>query len=947
MKESARFSPRTSSPRGQGALRVLQTALVAALAIALLTSLFLGLTLSSSTAILDPRLVGPPSSGAAARLLRVLPTVVRGGESEEEGEHTPAAVALLYEEDTFDPIRADIRQWMGSQHECLRSLSRPLAEDSPVPGGGGPFPPSRAGPLSLVAPPRGRGRSLRDNSPNNGALVQPLLRGAGPRVPNIVHFVFDNEQEEDDEGGRMSPPPFTFAHYATVASALKLLRPDRAILSYTRSEPDGLFWDMARPFLEVRRVAAPGAPRASPTTTSASTTTTTTTITRGARSEALKIAALLEFGGIALDLGIVTLRPFLRDRLLAAAVLSPSSSSSSSSTPADIVALVEDDAVPLVSFSDAPVLLAVKGAGALRHRYLALRAGSPETPPGSDPTVAVLPLADFTAPLVCSRPGPEGAATATTAARADQSTDKTALLDLRDTAAAQPGCASSAAALLRAANFSLATLLECDDAAPAPLSVSALLAPYVPTPLVSVVVPCSGGGGDVSAVLETVKSVVAQRFRSWELLLAVGSCGAGGAAPAGVHPPAHASSSGVPPHADGAHGDCVRLVQAWVDANYPASEPGGPPPPPIVVIRAPEATEGEEGILSASGSTAALLNLALSRARGHLVTVLRSGDKISPDYFYEAQAALSADPNLGLIYSDQQFFGQSSWYWDVPEWDPVAPLARGPLPVMTVYRRSLWEAVGGYSSSLPRGNEDYDFWLKLVEVGVRGKKISPGKALVFAHVPAAAAEEEEEVAEVAAASSAAPPTSTLPPPPLRLSPTDTALLRMRHPTLFHPAALLPEHDIAATISEATLEMFVARHAATAAATTAATPPTPLLEDRFSLLLWLATSLLHRGAADEADAMLAELASLPAVEALPIYSRRVGYQASLLSLRVACARGDKGAAATRAQALAAAYPALQGVSHFEFLLKQCAGGIEVRPAAPAAAAAGGWAWGWGW
>lgn len=35
--------------------------------------------------------------------------------------------------------------------------------------------------------------------------------------------------------------------------------------------------------------------------------------------------------------------------------------------------------------------------------------------------------------------------------------------------------------------------------------------------------------------------------------------------------------------------------------------------------------------------------------------------------------------------------------------------------------------VGGYSAVLPYGNEDYDFWLKLMEIGIKAKKlIGPG-----------------------------------------------------------------------------------------------------------------------------------------------------------------------------------------------------------------------------
>jgi GT2 family glycosyltransferase len=83
---------------------------------------------------------------------------------------------------------------------------------------------------------------------------------------------------------------------------------------------------------------------------------------------------------------------------------------------------------------------------------------------------------------------------------------------------------------------------------------------------------------------------------------------------------------------------------------------------------------------------------------------------------------MSTKPDLQLIYSDQQFFGESQWLRSVPNFSSSATKS-GPLPVMSLYLRSLFEDVGGYSSSLPWGNEDYDFWLKLVEHGVRHQKL--------------------------------------------------------------------------------------------------------------------------------------------------------------------------------------------------------------------------------
>lgn len=42
---------------------------------------------------------------------------------------------------------------------------------------------------------------------------------------------------------------------------------------------------------------------------------------------------------------------------------------------------------------------------------------------------------------------------------------------------------------------------------------------------------------------------------------------------------------------------------------------------------------------------------------------------------------------------------------------------------MSLYPRKLSKEIGGYTSILPYGHEDHDFWMKIMEVGVRSRKL--------------------------------------------------------------------------------------------------------------------------------------------------------------------------------------------------------------------------------
>ena len=66
-----------------------------------------------------------------------------------------------------------------------------------------------------------------------------------PRIPRIAHFVF---------GLRPQAEPFHLVHYLAIASCAEVLAPD-AIHLHCHELPYGFYWDLARPLVELRRVA--------------------------------------------------------------------------------------------------------------------------------------------------------------------------------------------------------------------------------------------------------------------------------------------------------------------------------------------------------------------------------------------------------------------------------------------------------------------------------------------------------------------------------------------------------------------------------------------------------------------------------------------------------------------------------------------------------------------
>ena len=69
--------------------------------------------------------------------------------------------------------------------------------------------------------------------------------------------------------------------------------------------------------------------------------------------------------------------------------------------------------------------------------------------------------------------------------------------------------------------------------------------------------------------------------------------------------------------------------------------------------------------------------------------------------------------SIGVVYGDAQLFGESSEISRVPDFS-LARLVEGNfIDACAVYRRSVWEEVGGYDENMLLGWEDWEFWLRV------------------------------------------------------------------------------------------------------------------------------------------------------------------------------------------------------------------------------------------
>lgn len=108
-------------------------------------------------------------------------------------------------------------------------------------------------------------------------------------VPNILHFVFGMTP---DFGGK----PFSLVHYLSIKSAVGVNKPDAAVFHY-QYEPEGPWWQKAKPLLTLNKVLSPDSFMGQPLHHFAH------------KADVIRLQALKETGGIYMDLDTISIQP--------------------------------------------------------------------------------------------------------------------------------------------------------------------------------------------------------------------------------------------------------------------------------------------------------------------------------------------------------------------------------------------------------------------------------------------------------------------------------------------------------------------------------------------------------------------------------------------------------------------------------------------------------------
>lgn len=186
-------------------------------------------------------------------------------------------------------------------------------------------------------------------------------------------------------------------------------------------------------------------------------------------------------------------------------------------------------------------------------------------------------------------------------------------------------------------------------------------------PVVSVVIPCYDYGRYLP---QAVASVLAQTYADWELVVVD----------------------------DGSTDDTAAVARSLI-ADHPGRR-----------IRLLE---------QANAGVSAARNAGIAATTGRYVLPLDADDMIAPTMLERTVAVLDRHPDIAIVSTDLSVFTDDDLPAQVlklPPYDRDLLLRRLIMFYCSLYRREVWQTVGGYVEDM-RAGEDWDFWVASAEHG--------------------------------------------------------------------------------------------------------------------------------------------------------------------------------------------------------------------------------------
>jgi len=133
-----------------------------------------------------------------------------------------------------------------------------------------------------------------------------------------------------------------------------------------------------------------------------------------------------------------------------------------------------------------------------------------------------------------------------------------------------------------------------------------------------------------------------------------------------------------------------------------------------------------------NGGVSNARNTAISIASGFYILPLDGDDKISDNYIDELVKIMNERPDVKVCYGQGEKFGIVSGVWNVAEYSLENLILSNMIHCSGLFRKTDFDAVGGYDIKMHDGLEDWEFWINLLKNG--GKVVKSDAARFYYRV---------------------------------------------------------------------------------------------------------------------------------------------------------------------------------------------------------------------
>jgi len=120
-----------------------------------------------------------------------------------------------------------------------------------------------------------------------------------------------------------------------------------------------------------------------------------------------------------------------------------------------------------------------------------------------------------------------------------------------------------------------------------------------------------------------------------------------------------------------------------------------------------------------NGGLGSARNYGIKKANGAYILPLDSDNQIEKNFTHDALSVFHKDPSIGVVYGNAEYYGEKIGFWEVDTFNLDKMLVHNYIDACAVYKKCLWEQVGGYDEKMPyQGHEDWEFWVALASLKV-------------------------------------------------------------------------------------------------------------------------------------------------------------------------------------------------------------------------------------